>query len=58
MLRFCMHECKCKYNPQIRCFHESCDYIDFKGNVRVCKHFRGKSKFAPRKVVSVLRCSK
>ena len=29
---------KCKYDANIRCFWFSCDFIDYFGNVRVCKH--------------------
>jgi len=43
----------CKFNANIRCWHFSCDFIDRKGNIRVCKHFLGSSdhfmrrKFSP-----------
>jgi hypothetical protein len=26
----------CKFNPDKRCFHESCDFLDSYGNVRLC----------------------
>jgi len=29
---------RCKYDRRIRCFWSSCDFIDVKGNVRVCRY--------------------
>ena len=47
---------KCKYNPEIRCFHHTCDFLDFKGRVRICKYFLGSSDhFMRRKFSPVLR---
>jgi len=48
-------EKRCKFNPRIRCWHFSCDFIDSKGIVRICKHHRNPSgRFTRKKVVSVL----
>ena len=27
----------CKYHPSKRCFHDSCDFLDSLGRVRVCR---------------------
>ena len=45
----------CRFNPRIRCFHFSCDFVDSMGNVRICKHFLNPSgRFTRRKVSPVL----
>ena len=48
---------KCKYDTRIRCFFPRCYFVDFKGNVRICKHHPNPSGYImPRKVsLSVLR---
>ena len=47
----------CKYDVLIRCYWSSCDYVDFKGVVRVCGHHPNKlGRFTRRKgSPSVLR---
>jgi hypothetical protein len=40
----------CKYHPQKRCFHSSCDLIDGMGNISLCSLFEGGHKFTPRSV--------
>ena len=43
----------CKYNSEIRCFWNlSCDYIDFRGDVRVCGHHPNKWGIVTRRRVS------
>ena len=44
---------KCKFNGDIRCFHETCDFVDFRGNVRVCRHHPNPSGRFKRKEVVV-----
>ena len=45
----------CKYDGNHRCYWSSCDYVDFKGDVRLCGHHPNPSdRFTPRKAVSVL----
>jgi len=43
----------CKYRPDKQCFYSSCDFIDLKGNVRVCKHHPNPSGRLKRKEASV-----
>ena len=41
----------CKFDVLIRCYWSSCDYVDFKGVVRVCGHHPNKlGRFTRRKV--------
>jgi len=46
----------CKFDVSVRCFWNlSCDYVDFRGVVRVCGHHRNPlGRFTRRKAVSVL----
>jgi len=42
----------CKYHPDKRCYHSSCDFIDAMGNVVVCPlHLNPNGYLTPRKVV-------
>ena len=44
----------CKFDSSYRCFWSSCDYVDFKGVVRVCGHHPNKlGRFTRRKVSPV-----
>ena len=47
----------CRFNLHIRCFWFRCDFVDFKGDVRVCGHHPNKAGLVtPRRVsLSVLR---
>ena len=46
----------CKFNPKIRCFWVTCDFIDFKGNVRICRHHPNPFGYCmPKRVSPVLR---
>lgn len=45
----------CKFDIRIRCFHYTCDFLDSKGNARVCKHHLNPSgHFTRRKVPPAL----
>lgn len=49
---------KCRFDPEIRCFWPSCDFVDSRGNIRVCKHFLNPfGRFRRRKVSPVLEGS-
>jgi hypothetical protein len=40
----------CRYFPDKRCFHDSCDFLDSHGNVRLCKyHLNPRGRFMLRK---------
>ena len=45
----------CKYRPNKRCFHDSCDFLDSLGRVRVCRfHPNPYGRFSFRKPKVVL----
>jgi len=46
----------CRFNPRIRCWHFSCDFVDSMGFVRICKHHPNPSGYLMRRrrKVSVL----
>jgi hypothetical protein len=45
---------KCKFNPDIRCWHFSCDFVDGMGDIRICKYHLNPSGFFVRKKVVYL----
>lgn len=42
-------EKRCKFDVRIVCHQETCDWIDFQGNVKICKHFLGGSNYFMRR---------
>jgi len=48
-----MKPVKLCYFSNHRCFFDSCDSLDMRGNVVLCPFYRGGLKFRKRKVVAV-----
>jgi len=44
---------RCRFKSYIRCFWATCGFLDFKGNVRVCRHHPNPSGRFRRKEVLV-----
>lgn len=44
----------CLYFPSVRCYFSSCSFLDYQGNVRVCRNMpHPERRDTPKKVASV-----
>jgi len=45
---------RCKYDRRVRCFYESCGFLDLMGNVRICRfHPNPRGRFTRKEVIFI-----